>query len=182
MARESVHKPRPTSELASPQLSSKSIFGKTSFSSSSCETDDSDKTIQPNRIQQQEQETRLSFTSVHSSNHQSHTLSPLRSSSENFNGSKSKATFSLDSSLVQQDARLSNGQRSQDDILLLLLESHNDQNLSVSHQPKTEMQEILDWQKVSKTADVDSFSVILRYTTGFFGFFDVEALVAEEQH
>ncbi|PWN38310.1 uncharacterized protein FA14DRAFT_25618 [Meira miltonrushii] len=144
MARESVHKPRPTSELASPQLfgGRRSTFGQASLSSSSCETDDSDQTIQPKRVQQ-EQRTRLSITSVTSTSYESHT----GLSSENFDG-----LIDCDSRLYKQDARHSNGQRLQDDILLLLLESHNHQDISVNHDPKTEKGEKDDWQKAATTS------------------------------
>lgn len=142
MARESAHKPRPTSELASPQMSSssgRSAFGQASLSSSSCETDDSDKTIRPKKSEQ-EQERRLSLTtSVHSSSYQSHTSSPLR-----------RPISAIESRADKQDARLSSGQSSLDDMLLLLLESHNNQDISVFHQPKTEKQEKGFWQNVSK--------------------------------
>lgn len=153
MARESAHKPRPTSEIASPQMLGRSTFGQTSLSSSSCETDDSDKTIQPRTIQQEQaQTTRSSIASVASTSYESHT-SPLRLSSENIDELTSDNSKGLSKQQQQQkqDARQSNRQKMKDDILLLLLESHHDKDISVNHHPKTEKGSKDDWQqKVSK--------------------------------
>lgn len=160
MARESVHKPRPTSELASPQLKGGKRRLESDCSLVSDITDDSDQTVRPiNEIQQKERSSSMTTvenrpTSVSSLRYESHTESPfLRLSLQSI---EVPHNLSLEHEIrrsIGQEAQQEAQRQQDDEILLFLLESHDQpkqqHDFSVLSSPKTDKMKKEDGQQLA---------------------------------